>query len=181
MSTKKEEIISYALRLIKIKSFSSFSYDDISKELKVTKAAVHYHFEKKEDLGFAICNFLKLNLLEMFKQCENEIREHKGHPWMFIERRICNIQSDEICPILSLQSDYENLSFKLQKEVEKISITEIEVVQKLVKEYKPDFKQPEAVTSALMSVKGALQYRRILGEKIFIETIKEAKKQFYSF
>lgn len=47
MSTKREEIIGHALRLIKHRSFSSFSYEDISKELKMTKAAVHYHFGKK--------------------------------------------------------------------------------------------------------------------------------------
>ena len=54
MKSKKEEITRYAiLRLIKQRSFSTFSYEDISKEMNMTKAAVHYHFEKKDDLGIA--------------------------------------------------------------------------------------------------------------------------------
>lgn len=181
MVTKREEIIDYALRLIKNRSFSSFSYEDISKELKMTKAAVHYHFEKKEDLGLAVCERLQETLVKIYEQCRNEIKNRKGHPWSFIERRICTIKPDEICPILSLQSDYENLSVKFRERIEKLSMSEIELMQQLVKEYAPDFKAEGAVISALMSVKGSLQYRRILGEKIFIETIREVKKQFYSF
>lgn len=179
MAAKREEITDYALRLIKHRSFSSFSYEDISKELKMTKAAVHYHFEKKEDLGLAVCERLQAGLIKSYEQCRNEIKNHNGHSWFFIENRISAIAPDEICPIVSLQSDYENLSTKLREGIEKLCRSEVELIERLVKENEPGSKADEVVILTLMGVKGALQYRRILGEEFFNETIADIKKQFY--
>lgn len=181
MTSKREEITEYALRLIKHKSFSTFSYENISKEMKMTKAAVHYHFEKKDDLGLAICEKLQEGLIRSFELCHNDINNHMGHPWSFIESRINTISSDEICPIVSLQSDYENLSINLREKIEQLSMNEIELLKRLVKDYNQGFKADEVVISTLMSIKGALQYRRILGEEIFIDTVGAVKKQFYAY
>ncbi len=179
MTTKKDEITEYALRLIKHKSFSTFSYDDISKEMQITKAAVHYHFEKKEDLGLAVCERLQEGLMRSYDRCKLEIETHKGHPWSFIESRVNTIAPDEICPIVSLQSDYENLPLKLKEKIEELSMSEINLLELLVKEYMSDRETNKAL-SMLMSVKGALQYRRILGEEVYTDTIKNVKKQFYA-
>ncbi|PGY05869.1 TetR/AcrR family transcriptional regulator, partial [Bacillus sp. AFS031507] len=54
MENRKVQIIDLAMQLIQQKGYVAFSYDDISKQLGVTKASIHYHFEKKEDLGAAI-------------------------------------------------------------------------------------------------------------------------------
>ncbi|CAN7538950.1 TetR/AcrR family transcriptional regulator [Paenibacillus sp. LjRoot56] len=54
MESRKNQIISLAFKLIQEKGFVCMSYDDLSKPLGVTKASIHYHFEKKEDLGAAI-------------------------------------------------------------------------------------------------------------------------------
>lgn len=180
MATKREEIINYALRLIKNRSFSTFSYEDISKELNMTKAAIHYHFEKKEDLGIAICERLQAGLVKSYEQSRIDILNFKGHPWSFIESRIGTIKPDEICPILSLQSDYENLSVKFRERIKKLCSSEIELFEQLVKEYTPGLKSDKALVSSVMSVKGALQYRRILGEEIFTEVIADVKKRFYA-
>lgn len=180
MTLKKDEIIEYALRLIKQKSFSSFSYEDISKELKMTKAAVHYHFEKKEDLGVAVCARLQEGLKRSYDNCLIEIEQHKGHPWSFIESRVNTIAPDEICPILSLQSDYENMSDKLKEMIKKLCMAEIDLLEQLVKKYANATKSNEVAVSTLMSIKGVLQYRRILGEENFTNVIINIKNQFYA-
>lgn len=181
MAAKREEIINYALRLIRCRSFSSFSYADIAREMQMTKAAVHYHFEKKDDLGIAVCELIEKKLFMSFEQCLHAIKEGKGHPWSFIESRVNTIATDEICPILSLQSDYENLSEQLKAKIKHLSLYEIELLGDLVKEYAPASKHDELVVSTLMSIKGALQYRRIVGEALFAETVAVVKKQFYTF
>lgn len=180
MAVKKDEIIEYAFRLIKYKSFSAFSYEDISKEFKISKAAVHYHFERKDDLGVAVCERLQEGLIRSYEHCQAEIKNCKGHPWSFIENRVNTIAEDEICPILSLQSDYENLSDKLREKIKELSMSEIELMERLVKEYSKHYKASEVVIPALMSIKGALQYRRMLGEEFFTNTINNVKKQFYA-
>ena len=48
------QILDAAERLVQINGFNGFSYADIAAELALTKAALHYHFSGKSDLGRAL-------------------------------------------------------------------------------------------------------------------------------
>ena len=48
------QILDVAERLVQERGFNGFSYADIASELGVTKAALHYHFASKADLGDAL-------------------------------------------------------------------------------------------------------------------------------
>jgi TetR/AcrR family transcriptional regulator, transcriptional repressor for nem operon len=47
-------ILDVAERLVEVRGFNGFSYADVSSELQITKAALHYHFANKSDLGVAL-------------------------------------------------------------------------------------------------------------------------------
>jgi TetR/AcrR family transcriptional repressor of nem operon len=47
-------ILDAAERLVQVRGFNGFSYADIATELGITKAALHYHFAAKADLGLAL-------------------------------------------------------------------------------------------------------------------------------
>src|SRR2546429_2510720 len=47
-------ILDVAERLAQVRGFNGFSYADIAAELGITKAALHYHFAGKADLGEAL-------------------------------------------------------------------------------------------------------------------------------
>ena len=47
-------ILDVAERLVQVRGFNGFSYADIAAELQITKAALHYHFASKADLGEAL-------------------------------------------------------------------------------------------------------------------------------
>jgi TetR/AcrR family transcriptional regulator, transcriptional repressor for nem operon len=47
-------ILDVAERLAQVRGFNGFSYADIAAELGITKAALHYHFAGKADLGKAL-------------------------------------------------------------------------------------------------------------------------------
>ena len=47
-------ILDVAERLVQVRGFNGFSYADIATELRITKAALHYHFAGKADLGEAL-------------------------------------------------------------------------------------------------------------------------------
>lgn len=53
-SDTAEKILDAGENLIQTRSFNSFSYQDISDELGIKKASIHYHFASKSDLGAAI-------------------------------------------------------------------------------------------------------------------------------
>ena len=48
------QILDVAERLVQQRGFNGFSYADIAAELHVTKAALHYHFPGKAELGEAL-------------------------------------------------------------------------------------------------------------------------------
>jgi TetR/AcrR family transcriptional regulator, transcriptional repressor for nem operon len=47
-------ILDTAEELVQVRGFNGFSYADVSAELGITKAALHYHFAGKADLGLAL-------------------------------------------------------------------------------------------------------------------------------
>jgi TetR/AcrR family transcriptional regulator, transcriptional repressor for nem operon len=50
-SSTASDILDAAERLVQSRGFNSFSYADVSSELGITKAALHYHFPGKAELG----------------------------------------------------------------------------------------------------------------------------------
>ena len=50
----KARILDVAERLVQVRGFNGFSYADVAAELGITKAALHYHFAGKAELGQAI-------------------------------------------------------------------------------------------------------------------------------
>jgi TetR/AcrR family transcriptional repressor of nem operon len=47
-------VLDVAQRLVQTRGYNGFSYADIAAELKITKAALHYHFATKAQLGRAL-------------------------------------------------------------------------------------------------------------------------------
>ena len=53
-SRRGTRILDVAEWLVQVRGFNGFSYADIAAELHITKAALHYHFAGKADLGTAL-------------------------------------------------------------------------------------------------------------------------------
>lgn len=177
MSTTKTKITMFALGLIMQKSFSSFSYDDISRRFNMTNAAVHYHFKSKEDLGVAICELLRDRIISSRDEDLAAAREDR-HPWQYIETKYKAFASGGICPIVSLQADFENLPERLRNALKEVTEAEVENLCLLAHAYDNTVNK-DTVVSFLFSLKGALQYRRVMGEKFFQRIVKNIKAQFY--
>src|ERR1700733_1189297 len=47
-------VLDVAERLVQQRGFNAFSYADVASELGITKAALHYHFAGKAELGAAL-------------------------------------------------------------------------------------------------------------------------------
>ncbi|WP_421102570.1 TetR/AcrR family transcriptional regulator [Sporosarcina psychrophila] len=179
MENRKSQIIELALRNIREKGYLSFSYDDLAKELGVTKASIHYHFMKKEDLGLAVCTKLKEGLEKSYLNIDQAQINSEDKPWEFISRRANQIGNNEVCPISSLQADYNFLPIAMQESVQQLSQMEIDYLKKLLDVLKEEGKltHDTGALAALLisSIKGALQYRRVVGEDLYSIVIDQLK------
>lgn len=177
MSNTKADISTFALKLITCKTFSAFSYDDIAREFNMTKAAVHYHFKNKEDLGIAICNEFRDMILESQAQ-ELEAARKGRHPWHYFEALLAMLPDNAICPIVSLQADFDNLPERMRQALTEVTEIELEHLRLLTQAYN-DTVDYEDVVPLLLTLKGAMLYRRVMGEKFFRKTVKTTKALFY--
>jgi TetR/AcrR family transcriptional regulator, transcriptional repressor for nem operon len=53
-SSTRTDILDVAERLVQSRGFNGFSYADVASELRITTAALHYHFPGKAELGDAL-------------------------------------------------------------------------------------------------------------------------------
>ncbi|GGE55093.1 TetR family transcriptional regulator [Pullulanibacillus camelliae] len=183
MENRKTQIIDLALKLIQQKGYVAFSYDDISKPLGITKASVHYHFEKKEDLGVAVGEQILQSLQKLSMAAKDPSLTVQDKLMLFINKRTEQFTRTEICPISSLQADFESLPDRVREKVEEISQLEMTIMQTIVaealnKEQTGGKDDSQSLSVAILaSIKGALIYRRVLGDSVLEEVLKDINQR----
>jgi TetR/AcrR family transcriptional repressor of nem operon len=65
-------ILDIAERLVQTRGFNGFSYADISAELRIRNASVHYHFRSKSDLGKRLVARYRENFMSALAGLERE-------------------------------------------------------------------------------------------------------------
>jgi TetR/AcrR family transcriptional repressor of nem operon len=65
-------ILDIAERLVQTRGFNGFSYADISAELRIRNASVHYHFPSKSDLGKCLVGRYRENFMGALADLERE-------------------------------------------------------------------------------------------------------------
>lgn len=74
---RKEQIVDMATELLQTRSFSSFSYQDLSERLGITKASIHHHFRSKNDPGRAVADRYHVHVKDVL----NAARARHDDPW----------------------------------------------------------------------------------------------------
>ena len=78
-------ILDVAERLVQVRGFNGFSYANIAAELQITKAALHYHFASKAELGEALIERYSTRFAEALVDVEAKYAEAplrlRGFAW----------------------------------------------------------------------------------------------------
>lgn len=123
MSVTREKILELGENLIRTKGYNAFSYQDISTELGIKNAAVHYYFPSKENLGTSI---VKTNI-QRFEEMIDNMHSRGFDEWQqldtFIKIYIKSHREQKLCIVGSLGPDFNTLSLSTQNEL--IRMTEI--------------------------------------------------------
>ena len=120
MSITREKILELGENLIRTKGYNAFSYQDISSELGVKNAAIHYYFPSKENLGTSI---VKTNILK-FEEMVDNMRSRKFDEWQqletFLKIYIKSHREQKKCLVGSLSPDYRTLSETTRVELKRM-------------------------------------------------------------
>jgi len=121
MSVTRERIMELAEELIVTKGYNAFSYQDISSELGIKNAAIHYYFPSKANLGTSIVK----NNIQRFEEMVENMQIRKFDEWRQLESffRIYakNNREHKICVIGSLGPDFNTLPESSQNELKRMT------------------------------------------------------------
>jgi TetR/AcrR family transcriptional repressor of nem operon len=110
-------ILDVAERLVQVRGYNGFSYADVANELKMTKAALHYHFASKAELGEALIERYSLRFFEALAAVEERtpdapLRLH-GYAGLYAQV----LRDHRMCLCGMMVADYETLSPPMQDAV----------------------------------------------------------------
>ncbi|UOE50630.1 TetR/AcrR family transcriptional regulator [Mucilaginibacter sp. SMC90] len=119
MKITRDEIIMVADSLIRERGYNAFSYADISKELDIKNASIHYYFPSKADLGIAVIN----RAIDHF---EIESKTWKGLSYKTQLANIVKIYSTKkeaecICLMGALSAVFHTLTTEMQERLQLIA------------------------------------------------------------
>jgi len=116
--------------LIRTKGYNAFSYQDISSELGIKNAAVHYYFPSKENLGTSI---VKTNI-QRFEEMVENMQIHGFNEWQqlesFLKIYIKSHREQKKCLVGSLSPDYNTLNETTKTELKRM----VEIILKWLTE-----------------------------------------------
>ena len=176
----KQQIVELSADMLRSSGFGGFSYLDISRKLSITKASVHHHYPKKQDLGLALCEWSHRWLKQGFEHFD----EHGVSSWDKLERYLRaalkhSLSDQKMCPISAFYSDLAKLSPDMKDALMALDDYELDWVEKVMVQgiESGDFQQqeePRALAALfIFSCKGALYYSRLHGKDLFHQTMKQ--------
>lgn len=171
MKDTRSEIIRLANELIRSVGYNAFSYADISKQLNIKNAAIHYYFPAKSDLGIAVVKESRELFLEMIEYWSK--LDYKQQYKKYITMHDSFIKTHWTCIVGSLAPSFDTLPENMQKELQKLVNTILDWLADLLEKGKEsgafDFKETPKVRanmthSALLS---SLQMNKVLRNDIY--------------
>ncbi len=182
-SDTKEKILDLAKYHLQARGYYAFSYHQVSSELGIKNAAVHYHYPTKSHLA----NDVLIRFMDWFKECTLG-PEHAGFdPWKKLDWLIAiyrdNVSGgNQMCLIGALSSDYlmipDSLKVALNDTAATVRKWLTSVLEEGLKTGVFDFKgKPSDKASLILtSLIGVSQVNRTLTENAFEQVIEQIKQ-----
>jgi len=108
--TTRDQVLDVAERLAQTRGFNGFSYADISEELGITKASLHYHYPTKTDLGCAIIERYKQRFGAALAQISAAGLPASRQLNSYVQLYAGVLQSGRLCLCGMLAAEYSTLA-----------------------------------------------------------------------
>jgi TetR/AcrR family transcriptional repressor of nem operon len=111
------QILDVAERLVQVRGFNGFSYADVAAELKITKAALHYHFVGKAELGEALIARYATRFAEALMGVEERTAEASARLDAYADLYLDVLREHRMCLCGMMAAEYETLPAPMQDAV----------------------------------------------------------------
>jgi TetR/AcrR family transcriptional repressor of nem operon len=102
-------ILDIGERLVQVRGFNGFSYADVAAELEMTKAALHYHFPGKAELGRALIERYTERFLAALADIDERIAEAPAKLDAYADLYAGVLRGQRMCLCGMLAAEYQTL------------------------------------------------------------------------
>jgi len=110
-------ILDVAERLVQVRGFNGSSYADIAAELHITKAALHYHFSSKADLGQALIARYASRFADALARADARGLSASGKLAAYADLYLQVLRDRKMCLCGMLAAEYQTLPQPMQDAV----------------------------------------------------------------
>jgi TetR/AcrR family transcriptional repressor of nem operon len=103
------QMLDVAERLVQVRGFNGFSYADVAAELKITKAALHYHFAGKAELGEALVARYATRFAEALTEVEARTAEAPARLDAYADLYLDVLRQQRMCLCGMMAAEFETL------------------------------------------------------------------------
>jgi TetR/AcrR family transcriptional repressor of nem operon len=112
-----ERILDVAEALVQSRGFNGFSYADVAEELGISKAALHYHYPGKAELGEALIDRYATRFAEALVAVDREEPDAPAKLRAYTRLYADVFQDDRMCLCGMLAADYATLPDPMRERV----------------------------------------------------------------
>jgi TetR/AcrR family transcriptional repressor of nem operon len=111
------QILDVAEQLVQIRGFNAFSYADVASELKITKAALHYHFATKAELGEALVTRYAARFADALASVNLHFLDAPTRLEAYVDLYLTVLREERMCLCGMLAAEYPTLPASMQDAV----------------------------------------------------------------
>lgn len=113
-SDTAQQILDVAQDLIQTRGFNAFSYADIAKALRLTKASLHYHYRSKADLGHSLIRRYESRFLLALEDVDAKGGTMTDRLYGFVAIYADVLAASHVCLCGMLAAEFETLPRAMQ-------------------------------------------------------------------
>ena len=107
-------VLDVAERLVQVRGYNGFSYADVAAELQLSKAALHYHFAGKSELGEALLLRYSQRFASALEVIDTEIADAPGKLAAYADLYLDVMRQDRMCLCGMIAAEYQTLPHPMQ-------------------------------------------------------------------
>ena len=114
-----QRALDVAERLVQVRGFNGVSYADVAAEIGVTKAALHYHFATKAELGEALLDRYSSRFVAALGEIDQRPGDASSKIWAYATIYLDVLRQGRMCLCGMLAAEYQTLPAAMQHAVVK--------------------------------------------------------------
>ncbi len=112
-----EKTLDIAERLVQVRGFNGVSYADVAAELGVTKAALHYHFASKAELGTALITRYTARFEAALAEIDQDLDDASAKISAYAGIYLDVVRQQRMCLCGMLAAEYQTLPAPMREAV----------------------------------------------------------------